>query len=90
MGEGREEKHVTFLYLLSSPKVKAFEFKLPIWFIFPRLNLTGVLKETDMFEPRSKAVKAILPGSSTSPYNKVLKAEILCYLLSLTVDRVNS
>ena len=37
-----------------------------------------ILKERDMFEPRSKAVKAVLPCSPSSPYGEVFKVEILC------------
>lgn len=59
-----------FFYFFKSPKLKASDFKLLISFIFPRLKLMEVLKERDMFEPRSKAVKGILPCSSSSPYGK--------------------
>ena len=67
-----------FFYFLKSPKLKASDFKLLVSFIFPRLKLMEVLKERDMFEPRSKAAKAVLPCSSSSSCGKVFKVEIPC------------
>ena len=76
--EDRSREVCDFFYFLKSPKLKASDFKLLISFIFPRLKLMEVLEERDMFEPISKAVKAVLLCSSSSPYGKVFKVEILC------------